>query len=232
MIEARPRASLGSTSREGVEALHHFCFAGYHALGREGWGSLCVLNHVTLAPHAELPPQPIDGVEQISIVRKGAIAHAGSLGGNFRTLAGEVQLISPGRGITHADVNPSARAAEYVEIRIRSDRPGESAQRKAVRFPGRNDTGQLMLLASGLSEDRPAMTLNAPARLFAARVPAGGALEYAPMRGRRVYLLSLNGRLTVNGVAIDRLEGAAVADEPLLRIEAGKFAEMLLVETR
>ncbi|MCP3733191.1 pirin family protein [Sphingomonas sp. MG17] len=214
-----------------MEALHHFCFAGYHALGREGWGLLSVLNHVTLAPHAGLRPQPIDGVEQVLIVRKGAIAHSGSMGGNCRTLAGEVELISPGPGITHADVNPSARTAEYIEIRIRCDDPGERAQRKTVKFPGQDQNGELILFASGLLEDRPAMVLHAPARLSAARVPTGGTLEYAPFPGRHVYILSLKGQLAVNGIAIDQLEGAAVADEPLLRIKAKQFAEMLIIDT-
>lgn len=232
MIEARPRASLGSTRRDGVAALHHFCFAGYHAVGREGWGSLRVLNHVDLAPHAELPPQPIDGVELLSIVRKGVIAHSGSLGGNCRSVAGEVQLISTGPGITHADINPATRPAEYFEIRIRCDAPAEQAQRRIVRFPNRDHTGHLVALASGFPEDRPAPWLNAPARVSAARIPAMGALDYAPAPQRFVYVVPLSGRVEINGVPIDTFEGAAIVDEHSLRIEAVKFAEILLIDSR
>jgi hypothetical protein len=49
MIEVRPAATLGSTRREGIKAIHHFCFAGYHAAGREGWGGLTALNHAGAA---------------------------------------------------------------------------------------------------------------------------------------------------------------------------------------
>lgn len=232
MIEARPRASLGATGLDGIESLHHFCFAGYHAIGRESWGALSVLNHVTLAPRAALRPQPIDGVELITVVRKGVIAHAGSLGGNCRTVAGEVQLISPGPGITHADINPSARPAEYVEIRIHSQSPGDRAQRRSVAFPARSHSGHLVTLASGFAEDRPAPSLTAPARVLGARISPRDGLDYPLEPGRLVYLVTLSGTVEVNGVPIDTHEGAAIADESLLRIEAGRSAEILLIESR
>ncbi|MDF7775706.1 pirin family protein [Sphingomonas sp. AOB5] len=232
MIEARPRSSLGATSLDGVESAHHFCFAGYHAVGREGWGALSVLNYVTLAPRAALRPQPIDGVELITVVRKGVIAHAGSLGGNCRTVAGEVQLISPGPGMTHADINPSARPAEYVEIRIRSQSPGDRAQRRSVAFPARSHSGHLLTLASGFAEDRPAPSLTAPARVLGGRISPGDRLDYVLESDRLVYLVALSGCVEVNGVPIDTHAGAAVADETLLRIEAGRAAEILFIETR
>jgi redox-sensitive bicupin YhaK (pirin superfamily) len=230
MIEARPSATLGATRRDGIEALHHFCFAGYHVPGREGWGGLAALNQVTLAPRAALRPEPIDGVELLAIVRKGVIAHAGSLGGNCRTVAGEVQLISPGPGITHADVNPATRPAEYVELRLRAAAPAEFAERKAVAFPTRSCLGQLSMLASGHAADHPAMMMHADARVLGAALPPNGAIDYPLEPGRHAYVLALSGTIVVNGTTVEAPGGAAILDEPVIQLAARELAELLLVD--
>lgn len=230
MIEARPPASLGTTRRDGIEALHHFCFAGYHTPGRESWGGLAALNQVTLAPRVALRPEPIDGVELLAIVRKGVIAHAGSLGDNCRTMAGEVQLISPGPGITHADINPATRPAEFVELRLRTTSPAESAKRKTIAFPTRNSLGQLSMLASGYIVDRPAMAMQADARVLGSALPPNGAIDYSLKPGRHAYVLVLSGTVAVNGTKIEAPGGAAIVDEPVIHIAACELAELLLVD--
>jgi redox-sensitive bicupin YhaK (pirin superfamily) len=163
-------------------------------------------------------------------VGKGVIAHDGSLGGNCRTVAGEVQLISPGPGITHADVNPATRAAEFIELRLRATSPGERAERKAIAFPTRSCLGQLSMLASGCAADRPAMTMHADARLIGAALPPNGAIDYPLGPGRYAYVLALSGTIFVNGVAVETRGGAAIADEPLIRLASRELAELLLID--
>lgn len=232
MIELRAADTMGRSRAGDLEAVHHFSFGGYQDLSRDGWGALRVLNHVRLEPYADRSAQPIDGVDIVTFVRTGAIAHHGSLAGNCRTLAGEAQLLCPGPGMLHADSNPAARAAEYVELRLAMEQVPERPQRRLARFPGRVHTGRLMLLASGFHEDRAPLPLQSGTRIYAARIPAQGRITHMIDPGRRAYLVALNGTVRVNGVAVDAKEGAAIEGEREVVIEAQKFAEILLVELR
>ncbi|MEN3748865.1 pirin family protein [Sphingomonas sp. HF-S3] len=231
MIDVRTRDTLGTSSLAELETLHHFSFGGFQDLARDNWGRLCVLNHIVMAPGGGLRTAPIDGVDLISVVRKGTIAHDGGLGGSPKTRAGEVQLICPGPGIVHADTNPGAKPAEYVELRIRMEGAPERALRRTTRFPGRTRAGLLELLASGFPQDRAPLPLNSPSRVYGARIPARAQIIHAIDPGRTAYLMALSGTVTVNGAVVGPLEGAAIADEATLAIEAETFVEMLLVET-
>jgi redox-sensitive bicupin YhaK (pirin superfamily) len=232
MIDVRTREALGQSRLPGLEALHHFSFGQYQDSARSRWGALTTLNHNILDPRADMPPHAIDGVDILTIVRKGVIAHRVNMDDVDRTLAGEVQLLCPGRGITHAQSNPGARPAEFVEIRLRMETVPERIQRRTVRFPNRTQTGRLALLASGFREDRLAMPLQSHTRVFGARLPARGAIDYALTRSRHVYVMALTGSVEIDGQTIGPLEGAAITNETMIRIESRKFAEILLIDTR
>ena len=232
MIELRAREGLGQSRLPGLEALHHFSFGQYQESARTHWGALTTLNHNVLDPRADMPPHAIDGVDILTIMRKGVIRHHVNMDTVDRTLAGEVQLLCPGRGITHGQTNPGAKPAEFVEVRLRMETVPERVHRRAVRFPNRTQTGRLALLASGFAEDRLALPLQSHTRVFGARLSAGGAIDYAMTRSRHLYVMALAGTVEVNGQTIGPLEGAAIAHETMLCIESRKFAEIVLIDAR
>jgi redox-sensitive bicupin YhaK (pirin superfamily) len=231
MIEHRPCESLGMTRTERIAARHHFCFAGYQHPERMSWGGLRVLNHSVLAPGVGSSPQPQDNMEMVQWVRRGVIAHAGSFGEKHRTLAGEVQMISPGAGITHNDTNPGSRPAEYLEIWITPDIMGGKPLRATSSFPSRQ-SGQLITLASGFPEDRDAMPLRASARVLGAKLPTGSCVSYVLRPGRHAYLVSASGAVDINGVRVGQRDGAAIHQESMLKITALNAAEIILIDVR
>jgi redox-sensitive bicupin YhaK (pirin superfamily) len=230
MIDLRTRATLGSTSNEWLEAAHHFSFAHYQHSGRNAWGDLLSLNHNVLAPRAEMRPQPIDGTEIVTFVRKGVIAHAGSMGGKMRVATGEVELVSSGRGMTHASVNPGNMAAEYFEIRIASRISPDAPARTVTRFPGPRPRSDLVALASGFAEDRHALTMRAEARVLGARLREGATATYGLIRSRHAYIVTCGGEIAINGTILPAGSGAAITEERTLCIRALKAAEILLID--
>ena len=48
--------------------------------------------------------------------------------------------------------------------------------------------------------------------------------------GHHAYLVPATGAVEINGVRIDARDGAAIADEPLLRVTAIEDAELVLVD--
>ena len=118
MIERRPLATLGAANHGWLDAKHHFSFAGYHDDGRTHWGALRVWNDDAIAAGQGFPPHSHADMEIITYVREGAITHHDSLGNVGRTEAGDVQVMSAGTGITHAEYNAEPGTTRIFQIWI------------------------------------------------------------------------------------------------------------------
>ena len=63
-------------------------------------------------------------MEIVTYVRTGAITHQDSMGNKGRTAAGDVQVMSAGTGVTHAEYNLEDEATTLFQIWIETDQPG------------------------------------------------------------------------------------------------------------
>jgi len=230
MIERRPFDSLGGADHGWLKAKHHFSFAGYHDAKRMGWGALRVWNDDTIAPQTGFPPHPHADMEIITYVRKGAISHKDSLGNAGRTEAGDVQVMSAGSGITHAEYNAEDIDTQIFQIWIIPEENGRPPSWGSRPFPKGERSGRFVVLASGFGEDGDALPLRTPARVLGATLKAGETAEYPLAPGRHAYLVPASGSVQVNGVALEARDGAAIRDEAVLRVTASSDAELVLVD--
>src|SRR5438874_11375707 len=118
MIQRRPFDSLGGANHGWLDAKHHFSFADYHDPSRVHWGALRVWNDDTIAAGTGFPAHPHADMEIITYVRDGAITHQDSLGNTGRTEAGDVQVMSAGRGVRHAEYNRETKPTQLLQIWI------------------------------------------------------------------------------------------------------------------
>ncbi len=230
MIDIRPFASLGHADHGWLDARHHVSFASYHDPKRMGWGRIRVWNDDKIAAQSGFPPHPHRDMEIVTYVRTGAITHQDSLGNKGRTAAGDVQVMSAGTGVTHAEFNLEDEETTLFQIWIETDRPGAAPGWGAKPFPKDARDGRFQVLASGDPADG-ALAIHADARILGATIKAGEAIEFAAAPDRHLYLVP-SGRVTVNGVAADPRDGVAVTGEESLRIEAQDDAELVLVDAR
>jgi redox-sensitive bicupin YhaK (pirin superfamily) len=230
MIDRRPFAELGGANHGWLHARHHFSFGGYHDPKRMHWGALRVWNDDAIAPHTGFPPHPHSDMEIITYVRQGAITHKDSLGNEGRTGAGDVQVMSAGTGITHAEYNLEPEETRLFQIWIQPNRRGEPPSWGARPFPKGDRSGRFVTLASGFSEDEDALPIRTDARVLGATLKAGETAEYPIGADRHGYLVPAAGSVEVNGVAIGARDGAAISDEALLRVTALEDAELVLVD--
>lgn len=121
MIEVRSFDSLGAFQTDWLNAKHHFSFGHYHDPKRMGWGALRVWNDDEIQPKTGFPPHPHAEMEIITYVRDGAITHEDSLGNKGRTVAGDVQVMSAGSGIRHAEYNMEDELTRIFQIWIMPD---------------------------------------------------------------------------------------------------------------
>jgi redox-sensitive bicupin YhaK (pirin superfamily) len=230
MIDIRPFDSLGHANHGWLDARHHFSFSNYRDPSRMGWGSIRVWNDDRIAARSGFPPHPHRDMEIVTYVRTGAITHQDSLGNKGWTEAGDVQVMSAGTGVTHAEYNLEDEETTLFQIWIETDRPGAEPAWGAMPFPKDSREVQFQLLASG-DADAGGLTINADARILGATIKAGESLIYATGPERHLYLVP-SGRVRVNGTEAGPRDGVAATCEPLLTIEAVEDAELVLVDAR
>jgi redox-sensitive bicupin YhaK (pirin superfamily) len=230
MIERRPFNTLGGADHGWLNAKHHFSFAGYHDPKRMGWGALRVWNDDTIAAGTGFPPHPHGDMEIITYVREGAITHRDNLGNEGRTEAGDVQVMSAGSGITHSEYNLEPGVTRIFQIWIIPNEQGRPPSWGAKPFPRGERAGKFVTLASGFKDDTDALPLRTDARVLGATLKAGESTVYALADGRYGYLVPAKGSVEINGVKLEARDGAAIRNEPALRVTALEDAELVLVD--
>lgn len=232
MIEHRPFASLGGANHGWLDAKHHFSFAGYHDPARVQWGNLRVWNDDTIAPGTGFPAHPHQEMEIITYVREGAITHKDDQGNQGRTEAGDVQVMSAGSGIRHAEYNLEQGVTRIFQIWIFPDQRGGTPSWGTKPFPRGERSGAFVTLASGMAGDEHALPIRANARVAGATLKAGESTEYIFSDStRHGYLVPNTGKVEVLGLTLNARDGAAITGEQRIRITALEDAELVLVDT-
>lgn len=231
MIDKRPFASLGGANHGWLNAKHHFSFANYYDPRRMGWGPIRVWNDDEIAPKSGFPPHPHSDMEIITYVRTGAITHQDSMGNTGRTEAGDVQVMSAGSGVRHAEYNMETETTTLFQIWIEPTQRGGEPSWGAKRFPKDDRSGRFVTLASGIEGDADALPIRTDARVAGATLKAGEQTTYELGQNRRAYLVPATGAIEVDGVRLNARDGAAIADQSRFTITAIEDAEIVLVDS-
>lgn len=229
MIELRPFASIGAANHGWLDAHHHFSFADYHDPARTQWGALRVWNDDAIAPQTGFPPHGHQDMEIVTYVRQGAISHKDSLGNQGRTAAGDVQVMSAGTGIQHAEYNLENQECRLFQIWILPDQRGHAPSWGTRPFPKDSRDGRFEVLASGIAGD-DALPIHAAARVAGAFVKAGETVRYGTSPERHLYLVPATGRLRIGDVTAEARDGVAITGEAVIEVTALEDSEVVLVD--
>lgn len=231
MIERRPFDHLGGANHGWLDTRHHFSFADYRDPERMHWGSLRVWNDDTIQPGTGFSLHQHAEMEIITYVREGAISHQDTLGNKGRTVAGDVQVMSAGTGIRHAEHNSEPGVTKIYQIWIIPDESGGVPNWRTRPFPKGDRTGRFVTLANGIKGDTGALPIRANARVLGTALKAGETVEYRFTGGDRYgYLVPAKGRVEVDGVALNAGDGAAISGTDRIQVKVIDDAELILVD--
>ncbi len=229
MITLHDRMARGRTETGLIEARHTFSFGRFHDPERMGFRSLRVLNEDRVVPGAGFPAHPHAEMEILTYVLSGAVEHRDSLGNGAVIHAGDLQRMTAGTGITHAEMNPSAtEPLHLLQIWLHPDRRGLAPGYEQLSVEA-EATGGLRLVAAPEAGDG-VLKIHQDARLSIARLTAGEVVEHEIAPGRAVFVQLTRGVVTLDGHEMREGDGAAVEDEPGLRVTAETEAEFLLFD--
>jgi redox-sensitive bicupin YhaK (pirin superfamily) len=154
------------------------------------------------------------------------------MGNRGRTEAGDVQVMSAGTGVRHAEYNLEDEATTLFQIWVQTDKPGAQPGWGAAQFPKADRSGRFVTLASGYAEDGEALKINAAARVLGASLAKGESAALTLDPARHAYLVATQGPIEVNGVQAEARDGVAITGVETVTVTALDDAEIVLVDAR
>ena len=232
MIDIRPFEGLAHRDHGWLDTRYHFSFSEYMDPQRMGWGRIRVWNDDKIAPRSGFPPHSHSDMEIVTFVRAGAVSHKDSMGNEGRTAAGDVQVMSAGTGVAHAEYNLEDEDTTLFQIWILPDSAGGEPDWGMREFPRGTRSGQWEILASGDPEGDEALPIRAEARILAATLSAGEKVTYEAQPWRHQYLVATGGRIRINGAEANPRDGIAITGEEAIEVEALEDCELVMVDAR
>jgi hypothetical protein len=213
---------------------YSFSFANWYEPTRMGFGALRVINDDWIAPQSGFGEHSHNNFEIITIVRGGAVTHKDSMGNMKEVKEGEVQVMSAGTGVTHAEFNSGNVPLELFQIWIEPNAKNIPPRydQEAFSKEDRKNVWQVVVSGGAVSGS---LVIQQDARIALADiVPDDGeekSLEYTVTRkGSGVYLMVVEGSVTVLSEKLGPRDAIGIKDVESISISADGDASLLLIE--
>src|SRR3972149_207611 len=185
---------------EWLSTYWHFSFDHYYDPANLSFGPLRVFNDDVIQPGTGFPPHSHRDMEIITYVLEGELEQQDNRGNRGRVHPGEIQVMSAGTGITHAEYNPSKSdllhlLQIWVLPRPRSLKP-RWEQRTSTRAERQ---GRPPPVVSGAADDT--LRIDQDAIIYIAALDPGQSATHPLAQGRRAYAFVISGARGLNGDA-------------------------------
>jgi redox-sensitive bicupin YhaK (pirin superfamily) len=230
MIDIRRSEERGRTRTGWLDSRHSFSFGDYYDPAREGFGPLRVINEDRVAGGAGFPPHPHRDMEIVTYILEGAISHKDSSGGGGTIRPGEIQRMSAGRGIVHAEFNASNdEPCHFLQIWIVPSQGGLAPGYEQKTIDAAAVAGHFARIA-GPDPRENEVRLVQDAEIWAARLEAGAEAIHLLRPGRRAWLQVARGTVGLGEVVLNAGDGAAITDLDQIGVRARTDSELLLFD--
>jgi hypothetical protein len=230
MITLRKAEDRGHANHGWLDSYHTFSFANYYDPKHMGFRALRVINEDRVTPGKGFGTHGHKDMEIITYVLNGAVEHKDSLGTGSVIKPGEVQRMSAGTGILHSEFNQSKTdAVHFLQIWLLPEKNGLPASYEQRAFAFAENPGQLLLVAAKDGRDG-AVTVHQDVDLYAAVLEPNQRVSHALKPQRHAWVQVARGEVTLNGLSLEKGDGAAISEERDVVIEATTDAEILLFD--
>ena len=226
MIQIHRAEQRGQANYGWLDAQYSFSFADYYNPERMGWSVLRVINEDRVSPAAGFDTHPHRDMEIISYILSGTIEHRDTMGEHTQLKAGEVQVMSAGRGIQHSEYNPSStETLHLLQIWIRPDTQGVEPRYQQQDFS--LTRGKTLLV--GPKDSEAPLWIHQNARLYQLKLN-DEIQELSLDHHKHYYLQLISGHLSLDEQKLHPGDGAAVQASGRLELIAEGAIEALWFE--
>lgn len=134
MLEHRRWALLDGADYGWLRAKYHFAVSAQGNAAHRALGPLIVWNDDEIAVGRGFAMHGHRDMEIVTYVRQGVLGHRDTLGSEGTIRAGDVQVMSAGTGIRHAEVNQGDEPLKVYQIWLRPREAGANRHGTRSRF--------------------------------------------------------------------------------------------------
>jgi hypothetical protein len=230
MITIRKAEERGHANHGWLNSYHTFSFANYYDPKHMGFRALRVINEDQVSPGEGFGTHGHSDMEILTYVLDGSLEHKDSLGTGSVIKPGEVQRMSAGTGIRHSEFNHSKTdTVHFLQIWLLPETKGLPASYEQREFALAQNPGKLFLVASRDGREG-AVTVHQDVDLYAARLEPNQRVSHTLKPQRHAWIQVARGEITLNGLPLEKGDGAAISEERDIAIEAATDAELLLFD--
>jgi len=229
-MEIRRSASRGHANHGWLNRYHSFSFNRYYDPSRMEFSVWRVINEDMVAPDHGFGMHPHKDMEIITYMLAGELAHEDSLGNGSVIKVGDVQRMTAGKGIVHAETNPSStEEAHLLQIWLTPARNNLTPSYEDKHIDASRKQNRWCLIASQDARD-DSLLIHQDVNLWATCLQAGHSLLYQALEGRSAYLQLAKGSLLVNGELLGQGDAIALEVSSDLTIQAETDIEVLMFD--
>ncbi len=225
--------SRGRSQYDWLDSRHNFSFAGYTDRERVHFGALRVLNDDIVQPGTGFGRHPHDNMEIISIPIKGALKHQDSM--NHQQVIGEneVQVMSAGTGLFHAEYNASeSEAVNFLQLWIYPDTRNVKPVYDQKWFDPELAKNKWQIMVSGKQDQlQGSLVIHQRAKISRTFLDKGKEIIYNPSRtSYGTFLFIVHGEILHNDTVFSERDAFGIEGKESIRLIAREDSYIISIE--
>lgn len=200
------------------------------------FGLLLIHNDDLVEPGEGFDMHQHADVEIVTWIVDGTLRHRDSSGAEMTLSAGQVEAITAGSGISHAETNnvgfTGREVLRVIQMWLPTDAAGLEPAHSTADLNAALDAGGLVTVVDGGGGDdtggAPLRIHTSGARLSAARLAPGSSVETEPSNYQHIFVVK--GEVELLGNVLSEGDAARLTDAGAVRITGREPAEVLVWE--
>ena len=231
--ELHPASERGHANHGWLNTYHSFSFATYFNPAREQFGCLRVLNDDTVAGGTGFDLHPHNNMEIVTIVVEGALEHRDSMG-NIQVIGpGEVQVMSAGTGLNHAEYNHSkTEDVKFFQLWIFPRAKGLKPRYDQKLFQDQDIKNRLITLVTPDSNQlQDTLWIHQDAYISMISLTKDSSFEYViKIAGNGVFIFMIEGKSQVEDNQLNLRDAIAISESGSIQIKAIDDSKLMFIE--
>jgi len=221
----------GHANHGWLDSYHTFSFADYYHSERMHFGVLRVLNDDRVAAGQGFGTHPHNNMEIISIPLEGDLEHKDSLGNVAVIKAGEIQVMSAGTGILHAEYNPNKdKEVSFLQIWVMPNKENVDPRYDQISIEAIPEKGHLKQIVSPNADDE-GVWIHQKAWFHLGDFDNDSSETYTfNKQGNGLYAFVLEGQLNIQDFKLVRRDGIGIWNVNQFDFKASANTRVLLME--
>ena len=223
--------SRGGANHGWLNTKHSYSFASYYDQNRIHFGALRVMNDDIVTGGMGFGKHPHDNMEIITIPTVGGLKHADSMGTGSVIKAGDIQVMSAGKGVFHSEMNAYEDVTtEFFQIWIFPNKQNVEPRYQQISTDDFKKENELYQTLSPNADDQ-GVWIHQNAWMFQGEFTEEKLINYSTHDANQgIFLMVVEGAIEFDGKLIERRDAIEIQSTDQIEFKSLINSKVLLIE--